>query len=118
MFSIDRISKNCIRLKLANNGNDYEITANIGKGEISINAVIKYSYSDNNRFCGNIINNFNIGNYYIRLKNKEDIRNTIDMEAHKIFNIIRSDHFPEVDKIIFEIFSVKIQDLYMEVNHA
>lgn len=31
MFSIYRISKNCIRLKLTNNGNDYEINANIGK---------------------------------------------------------------------------------------
>ena len=117
MFSIDRLNNNTIALKLSDNCNDYEIKAIARKNEISINAVIKYIYSDNSRFCGNTINNYNIGSYTIRVRD-EDTRDIIEIALFNSLNTLKSIHFPNIDKVVFEIFSVKIQDLYMEVKHA
>lgn len=117
MFSINRLSNNTIALKLYDNGNDYEIKATARKNEISINVAVKYIYSDNSHFCGDTINNYNIGSYPIRVRDG-DTRDIIEIALFNSLNTLRSIHFPNTDKVVFEIFSVKIQDLYMEVNHA
>ena len=118
MFTIKRLNNETLALEFFYNGNEYEITAGVRpkSKDISINACVKYLYQDDK---SSICNKYFIGNYPIvyRLENTND-RSELEIPLNKTLRVIKDLQFKNMDNIVFEVFSVKIQDLYMEVNHA
>ena len=118
MFTIKKLNNETLALEFLYNGNEYEITAGVRPKlkEISINVCVKYLYQDDK---SSICNKYFIGNYPIvyRLENTND-RSELEIPLNKTLRVIKDLQFKNMDNIVFEVFSVKIQDLYMEVNHA
>ena len=120
MFSIKRLNNETLALEFLYNGNEYEITAGVRPQikEISINVCVKYLYQKD--YYTSVCNKYFIGNYPIvyRTENTNDDRSELEIPLNKTFGVIKDLQFKNIDKVVFEIFSVKIQDLYMEVKHA
>lgn len=118
MFAIKKLSNDVLSLEIFYNGNEYEITAGVRPKlkEISINVCVKYLYQDDK---ASVCNKYFIGSYPIRYR-LEDTSNRLDLSIplDRSLRNIKDLYFSNMDKVVFEVFSVKIQDLYMEVNNA
>ena len=118
MFTIKRLNSEVLALEFFYNGNEYEITAVVipKSKEISINVYVKYLYQDDK---SSITNKYFISSHPIvyRLENTKD-RSELEIPLNKTLRIIKDLQFKNMDKVVFEVFSAKIQDLYMEVNYA
>ena len=119
MFTIKRLNNETLALEFLYNGNEYEITAGVRPQikEISINVCVKYLYQED--YYTSVCNKYFIGNYPIvyRLENTND-RSELEIPLNKTLGVIKDLQFKNMDNIVFEVFGIKIQDLYMEVNHA
>ena len=118
MFTIKRLNSEALALEFSYSGNEYEITAVVipKSKEISINVYVKYLYQDDK---SSITNKYFIGSYPIRYR-LEDTSNRLDLSIplDRSLRNIKDLYFSNMDKVVFEVFSAKIQDLYMEVNNA